>query len=148
MSTQKLIELLNSDAFLVIAYSLFFIVAAFFALKILAKLVIFAIYICFFVFAASIVFSSTNGGKIDFNIAKIYKNAKSYVTNTTNLIKDSKKLFTKLNDFLKQQNFSNIISDSQDAINDLAKDGKNALNKVKDMTSNENDDDIFIEIED
>ncbi|HCC06674.1 MAG TPA: hypothetical protein DEP72_00715 [Clostridiales bacterium] len=124
MDIQNLTNLVGSNMFLIVSYSLIFILLSSFALKFIAKIFMFFIYIGVFVFAMSFMFSSSPDISVnDLSIGKIAKN----ISRTLN---DVKKTFNNGKNFITNVKSTFDISKAKKILND----SNNTLRQISDYT--------------
>ncbi len=123
MSIQKIIELINSNMFLVVSYSLIFILLSGYALRFLAKLFMFFIILGIFVFAMTFMFSNTPGFDVgELHPGKIINNISKSIGEVKQFVNDNQSTVNSFKDMMNSNNINKSMSQTQSAFKNIKSD--------------------------
>jgi len=122
MSIQNLINLIDSNMFLLVSYALIFILISSAALKFLAKVFMFFIYIGVFIFGMSFMLStSSDSGIASISIDKIAKNMSKTFKDLKEAFNTSKTFITDLEKTIDVNKAKDYMSDINDTLDKASK---------------------------
>ncbi|HAN09894.1 MAG TPA: hypothetical protein DCP90_04690 [Clostridiales bacterium] len=137
MEIQNLISLVGSNMFLIVSYSLIFILLSSFALRFIAKIFMFFIYIGVFVFAMSFMFSSSPDiGVNDISIGKIAKNMSNTFNDIKKTFNNGKNLITNVKNTFDINKAKSILNDSNNTLRQISDYTKTQLPKTESNSQN------------